>query len=108
MEDNAEHFYKKMTDDLPTFKDYVKRMRKLTEWGTNDEIVAAASILKSSIFVYTPAGSQKLWVEYAPCSSNGVLLNKNNYSPKCVYLIGTGSHFMPVLDLAPAEKSPIK
>jgi len=93
---NAAPYCKKKAIDIDAFKNYVAGMRTLKTWGTEIEIIAAASLLKSSIYVFTDHGKKK-WVEYKPCKPNGVLLDKSQCSPKGVFMVASSNHFQPVL-----------
>lgn len=68
-------------------------MAKYGTWATDVEIVAMATMLQTTIFVYTEVNETKKWLPYKPlCEVRGV----HNYK-QCVYLSNLASHFERVL-----------
>ena len=65
-------------------EDYLARSKMALEtvWGTDIEILTAASLLKADIFVYTKVGSYYTWQRF----SESVSVNSFQQQKECLYL----------------------
>jgi len=93
------------SSNAPAFQSYVGTLPKtyiqnssMSEngtWATENEIVATATILQTTIFVYALCGESYKWLKYDPLFDiTGV-----KKSSDCIYLINSNDHFKRVLDV---------
>lgn len=73
------------------YSEHADYMFKNGVWGTEVEIFAMATILNTSICVYSKYGNAYRWLEYKPLDS----CSEDN-SRECIMISNVSHHFEPV------------
>lgn len=65
-------------------------MWKNGQWGTDVEIRAFATMMKTNVFVYCDYGGRRCWTKYPPIRLT---------AEDSVYMLNSNNHFEPVIDI---------
>ena len=71
------------------FMHWQTKMQSIGEWATDVELSAAASMLSTTIYTFSPNGGTYQWLRHAPFENVGEIRES-------VYLTNIGNHFEPV------------
>ena len=79
-----------------SIEQYIKRteMQSLGTWATEFEIIAAASLLRTTIYVFGPSGATYKWLKYSP-----IEVTNDRYQNESIYITNIGNHFETVKKL---------
>ena len=102
------HICKYITDNIAFFGTvtndplYVQNSKMMVDgvWATEVEVYASASMLSTSIFMYTPYERDKQnipvykWLCYSPFQNSPTIFKE---SGECLYMLNSFNHFQPVI-----------
>ena len=76
-----------------SMEQYMKRsrMQSLGVWATEVEIIAAASLLNATIYVYAQCGDSHKWLKYSADEANCGL-----HQDECIYITNLNQRFETV------------
>lgn len=79
-----------------SIEQYIKRteMQSLGTWATEFEIIAAASLLRTTIYVFGPSGATYKWLKYSP-----IEVTNDRHQNESIYITNIGNHFETVKKL---------
>ena len=89
------HASKNLISSDESVEQYMKRtrMQSLGVWASEVEIIAAASLLNSTIYVYALCGDSNKWLRY---SADKATCNSGFHQDECIYITNLHQHFETV------------